>query len=134
MSVGPLDIILHGLRDPTDGGFTLLMGIEATREIGYMGHPIPFDFLSTDDVRHAYSLYTPCERRAIAPAGGKPILALSFVLFDLLRAFMFFSSPEGQGLVEYALLILLVGIAVIVMLALFGSGVGNMFSNVMANI
>jgi Flp pilus assembly pilin Flp len=47
---------------------------------------------------------------------------------------MFFSSPEGQGLVEYALLILLVGIAVIVMLALFGSGVGNMFSNVMANI
>lgn len=47
---------------------------------------------------------------------------------------MFFSPPEGQGLVEYALLILLVGIAVIVMLALFGSGVGNMFSNVMANI
>ncbi|MFQ5921323.1 MAG: Flp family type IVb pilin [Anaerolineales bacterium] len=47
---------------------------------------------------------------------------------------MIFSSPKGQGLVEYALLILLVGIAVIVLLALFGVGVGNMFSNVVANI
>ena len=40
---------------------------------------------------------------------------------------------HGQGLVEYALLILLVGIAVIVMLTLFGSGVGNMFNNIIAN-
>ncbi len=47
---------------------------------------------------------------------------------------MFFSSRKGQGLVEYALLILLVGIAVIVLLALFGTGVGNMFSNVISNI
>ncbi|MFV1859071.1 MAG: Flp family type IVb pilin [Anaerolineales bacterium] len=47
---------------------------------------------------------------------------------------MFFSSSKGQGLVEYALLILLVGIAVIVLLALFGAGVGNMFSNIVANI
>ena len=42
-------------------------------------------------------------------------------------------SPTGQGLVEYALIILLVGIAAIVLVALFGSGVGNMFSNVIAN-
>lgn len=47
---------------------------------------------------------------------------------------MLFSSSSGQGLVEYALLILLVGLAVIVLLALFGSGVGNMFSNVIANV
>lgn len=47
---------------------------------------------------------------------------------------MFFSSWRGQGLVEYALLILLVGIAVIVLLALFGTGVGNMFSNIVSNI
>jgi len=46
---------------------------------------------------------------------------------------MFFSSRKGQGLVEYALLILLVGIAVIVLLALFGTGVGNMFSNRVAS-
>ena len=42
-------------------------------------------------------------------------------------------QPRGQGLVEYAMMILLVGIAVIVMLALFGSGLGNLFSNVIAN-
>ncbi|GMR09233.1 MAG: hypothetical protein BMS9Abin28_0051 [Anaerolineae bacterium] len=47
---------------------------------------------------------------------------------------MLFSSSKGQGLVEYALLILLVGIAVIVLLALFGTGVGNMFSNIVASI
>ncbi len=41
--------------------------------------------------------------------------------------------PRGQGLAEYALVILLVGLAVIVLLALFGTGVGNMFSNVIAN-
>jgi pilus assembly protein Flp/PilA len=43
------------------------------------------------------------------------------------------TTPHGQGLVEYALVILLVGILVIVMLALFGAGVGNMFSNVISN-
>ncbi len=47
---------------------------------------------------------------------------------------MLFSFSKGQGLVEYALLILLVGIAVIVLLALFGTGVGNMFSNIVSNI
>lgn len=43
-------------------------------------------------------------------------------------------SPHGQGLVEYALVIMLVGIVVIIILALFGSGVGNMFSTVVAGI
>jgi Flp pilus assembly pilin Flp len=47
---------------------------------------------------------------------------------------MFHYLPRGQGLVEYALMILLVGLAVIVILALFGQGVGNMFSNVIANV
>jgi Flp pilus assembly pilin Flp len=42
-------------------------------------------------------------------------------------------SPQGQGLVEYAMIILLVGIAVLVVMALFGAGVGNMFSNIVAN-
>jgi Flp pilus assembly pilin Flp len=36
-------------------------------------------------------------------------------------------------MVEYALVIVLVGVIVIVALALFGSGVGNMFSNIIAN-
>jgi pilus assembly protein Flp/PilA len=47
---------------------------------------------------------------------------------------MFKASPRGQGLVEYAFIIILVAILVIVMLALFGSGVGNMFSTVVSNI
>ena len=36
---------------------------------------------------------------------------------------------KGQGLVEYALILVLVAIVVIVILALLGPAVGNMFSN-----
>lgn len=42
-------------------------------------------------------------------------------------------SVSGQGLVEYALILLLVGVVVLVIVALLGPAVGNMFSNVMAN-
>jgi pilus assembly protein Flp/PilA len=41
---------------------------------------------------------------------------------------------EGQGLVEYALLLALVTIVVIVVLALLGPAVGNIFSNLVANV
>lgn len=47
---------------------------------------------------------------------------------------MSISFARGQGLVEYALLLVLVSIIVIVILALFGSGVGNMFSNIISNL
>jgi pilus assembly protein Flp/PilA len=40
----------------------------------------------------------------------------------------------GQGLVEYGLVIMLVGIIVIIVLFLLGPAVGNMFSNVVASI
>lgn len=43
---------------------------------------------------------------------------------------MFALPKKGQGLVEYALIMLLVAVAVIVILALLGPSVGNMFSNV----
>ena len=43
-------------------------------------------------------------------------------------------SSKAQGLVEYALILMLVALIVIVMLALFGSAVGNMYSNVMSQI
>jgi Flp pilus assembly pilin Flp len=46
---------------------------------------------------------------------------------------MLIFSPRGQGLVEYAMIILLVGIAVLVVMALYGTGVGNMFSSIVAN-
>jgi pilus assembly protein Flp/PilA len=41
---------------------------------------------------------------------------------------------EGQGLVEYALILVLVAIVVIVILALVGPAVGNMFSNVIRKL
>jgi pilus assembly protein Flp/PilA len=44
------------------------------------------------------------------------------------------SLEQGQGLVEYALILILVAMIVIITLALFGPGVGNMFSNVVSNI
>lgn len=47
---------------------------------------------------------------------------------------MFISFPRGQGLVEYALLLALVSIILVVILLLFGSSIGNLFSNVIANI
>jgi pilus assembly protein Flp/PilA len=41
---------------------------------------------------------------------------------------------RGQGLVEYAMIMMLVAIIVIIILALFGSSVGNMFSSVIVNL
>jgi len=43
-------------------------------------------------------------------------------------------SVGGQGLTEYALIIMLVAIVVIVLLMILGPGIGNMFSNVVSNI
>lgn len=43
-------------------------------------------------------------------------------------------SSRGQGLVEYALLIILVGVVILVVLTLFGPAVGNLFSNIMMNL
>ena len=37
---------------------------------------------------------------------------------------------EGQGLIEYALIMMLVALVVIIILALLGPQVGKMFSNV----
>lgn len=41
---------------------------------------------------------------------------------------------RGQSLMEYAMLIILVAVAVIVILALFGVDLGNLFSNIIVNI
>ena len=43
-------------------------------------------------------------------------------------------DQEGQGLVEYALILMLVAIVVIIVLALMGPAVGNMYSNVISGI
>lgn len=44
------------------------------------------------------------------------------------------SEARGQGLVEYALIMLLVALIVIVILALLGPAIGNMFSSIIPKI
>jgi pilus assembly protein Flp/PilA len=41
---------------------------------------------------------------------------------------------RAQGLVEYALILMLVALIVIVMLTLFGPAIGNMYSDVISQI
>jgi pilus assembly protein Flp/PilA len=43
-------------------------------------------------------------------------------------------DEKGQGLVEYALILVLVAVVVIVILALLGPAIGNIFSNIVSGI
>ena len=47
---------------------------------------------------------------------------------------LFLPREEGQGLVEYALIMVLVAIVVIAILLLLGPVVGNVFSNIVTNL
>ena len=47
---------------------------------------------------------------------------------------LFLPREEGQGLVEYALILLLVAIVVIVVLALLGPTIAEIFSDIVSNI
>ncbi len=47
---------------------------------------------------------------------------------------LFVPNEKGQGLVEYALILVLVAIVVIVILALLGPAIGNVFSTIMNSI
>lgn len=47
---------------------------------------------------------------------------------------LFLPREEGQGLVEYALILVLVAIVVIAVLLLVGPAVGNVFSLIMTQI
>lgn len=54
---------------------------------------------------------------------------------DIKRACALTSGvASGQGLTEYALIIMFVAIVVIVILALLGPPIGNVFSSVVASI
>ncbi|MGD2105037.1 MAG: Flp family type IVb pilin [Anaerolineae bacterium] len=44
---------------------------------------------------------------------------------------LFLPREEGQGLVEYALILVLVAVVVIAVLALLGPAIGNVFSQIM---
>jgi len=41
---------------------------------------------------------------------------------------------EGQGMLEYSLVLALIAIIIIVVLAILGPAIGNMFSNVVTQI
>jgi len=40
----------------------------------------------------------------------------------------------GQGLIEYSLILLLVALAIIVVLSLYGTDLANVYSNIVENI
>ena len=47
---------------------------------------------------------------------------------------LFAPREEGQGLVEYALILVLVSIVVIVILLVLGPAIGNIFSAIVATL
>ncbi len=47
---------------------------------------------------------------------------------------LFAPKEKGQGLVEYALILVLVAVVVIAILALLGPAISNVFANIMAHI
>lgn len=49
------------------------------------------------------------------------------------RAYLM-NDVEGQGLVEYALILVMVAVVVIVIMTLMGSSLGNVFSNIVCGV
>ena len=47
---------------------------------------------------------------------------------------LFLPRQRGQGLVEYALILVLVAMVVIIILAITGPAIGNIFSNIISVI
>ena len=47
---------------------------------------------------------------------------------------LYMPKEKGQGLVEYALILVLVAVVVLVILALLGPAIGNVFSTIYANV
>ncbi len=46
---------------------------------------------------------------------------------------IYLPHDTGQGLVEYALILVLVALAAIIILAIFGNAIGTIYSNLMVN-
>ncbi len=47
---------------------------------------------------------------------------------------LYLPHGNGQSLVEYALILVLVALAAIVILVVFGGTIGNLYSNTIANL
>jgi pilus assembly protein Flp/PilA len=44
------------------------------------------------------------------------------------------TNEQGQGMLEYGIIIVLVAVLVMILLLVLGPGIGNMFSNVVVNV
>lgn len=47
---------------------------------------------------------------------------------------LFLPCEEGQGIAEYALILVMVAIVIIGILVILGPGVGNLFSNIVTSV
>jgi pilus assembly protein Flp/PilA len=65
--------------------------------------------------------------RTSGPFGPKEVIAVSRILLGSKKG-----GQRGQGMVEYALILVLVSIVVIVILLTMGNQIANVFSNVVA--
>jgi pilus assembly protein Flp/PilA len=63
-----------------------------------------------------------------------PVLSHPNLLERRLTPMLFLPREDAQGLVEYALLLVLVAVAVIAILLLLGPVIGNVFSNLVSNL
>ena len=78
-----------------------------------------------------YNNVTLCKNKS----GGHLLFPLIIKLKrKVVNQMLFLPREEGQGLVEYALILVLVAIVVIAILLLLGPIVGNVFSNIVANL
>jgi pilus assembly protein Flp/PilA len=56
-------------------------------------------------------------------------------MFDLLARFVaWLEREEGQGLAEYALILVLIAVVVIAAVTLLGTGISQTFSNIASNL
>ena len=62
------------------------------------------------------------------------VVSIQFFKSKEVTDMLYLPREEGQGLVEYALILVLVAIVVIVILALLGPAIGNIFSNIYTNV
>jgi pilus assembly protein Flp/PilA len=76
-----------------------------------------------------YSRFIESVRRVWDDAHTRAII----LLFDK-EASMFRTQKKGQGLVEYALILVLVAIVIIIILSVLGPAIGNVFSQIIVNI
>jgi len=58
----------------------------------------------------------------------------AFIMRKEVRQVVYLPQEEGQGMVEYALIIVLVAIVVIAILLLLGPQIGNVFSRITSGI